>query len=127
MRKLSYPYLDNSNITYTHLSNKGLHLNHHGTKIMASNIISLIKRLLPLDLSKQITKGTITSRIKQNSANSITPLDMGGDIYQCNFLLASDNMVLSASSTLSSSNRSPSNLNHHFHIVEKIVNPNHHV
>ena len=45
MRKLFYPFLDNSNITHDHLGKKGLHLNGHGTKKMARNIICLIKRL----------------------------------------------------------------------------------
>ena len=44
-RKLFYPFLDNSNIGYDHLGKKGLHLNDHGTKLMARNIISLVKRL----------------------------------------------------------------------------------
>ena len=35
--------LDNSNIKECHLSRKGLHLNDHGTKLMAKNIISHIK------------------------------------------------------------------------------------
>ena len=37
--------IDNSNINERHLSRKGLHLNDHGTKLMARNIISHIKRL----------------------------------------------------------------------------------
>ena len=37
--------LDNSNINFLHLGKKGLHLNDHGTKKMALNIISLIKQL----------------------------------------------------------------------------------
>lgn len=45
IRKLLFPYLDNSNIGYDHLGKKGLHLNDHGTKKMARNIISLVKRL----------------------------------------------------------------------------------
>ena len=45
IRKLFYPFLDNSNITHDHLGKKGLHLNGHGTKKMARNIICLIKRL----------------------------------------------------------------------------------
>ena len=44
MRNLYLPCLDNSNITHDYLSKKGLHLNEHGTKKMAKNIISLIKR-----------------------------------------------------------------------------------
>ena len=36
--------LDNSNIKTHHLGKKGLHLNAHGTRRMAMNIISLIKR-----------------------------------------------------------------------------------
>ena len=44
MKNLYLPCLDNSNITHVHLSKKGLHLNEHGTRKMAKNIISLIKR-----------------------------------------------------------------------------------
>ena len=36
--------LDNSNIIEYDLGKKGLHFNRHGTKKMAGNIISLIKR-----------------------------------------------------------------------------------
>ena len=36
--------LDNSNIRVEHLGKKGLHFNDHGVKLMARNIISLIKR-----------------------------------------------------------------------------------
>ena len=45
LKRLFYPCLDNSNIGLSHLGKKGLHLNQHGTRLMASNIISLIKRL----------------------------------------------------------------------------------
>ena len=45
MRKLPYTILENFNISYDHLGKKGLHLNDHGTKLMARNIISLVKRL----------------------------------------------------------------------------------
>ena len=45
LKRLFYPCLDNSNVGLSHLGKKGLHLNHHGTRLMASNIISLIKRL----------------------------------------------------------------------------------
>ena len=45
LKRLYYPFLDNSNIDLSHLGRKGLHLNNHGTKIMARNIISLITRL----------------------------------------------------------------------------------
>ena len=37
--------IDNSNINERHLSRGGLHLNNFGTKVMAKNIISHIKRL----------------------------------------------------------------------------------
>ena len=37
--------LDHSNINERHLSRGGLHLNEHGTKLMAKNIISHIRRL----------------------------------------------------------------------------------
>ena len=43
--KSNYFLLDNTNIDERHLGRKGLHLNAHGTKQMARNIISLIKRL----------------------------------------------------------------------------------
>lgn len=43
MMKLCDMVLDNSNIKECHLSRKGLHLNDHGTKLMARNIISHIK------------------------------------------------------------------------------------
>ena len=45
LQRLYYPCLDNSNLDLFHLGKKGLHLNNHGTRIMAKNIISLIKRL----------------------------------------------------------------------------------
>ena len=45
LKKLFFPQLDNSNIGLSHLGKKGLHLNSHGTKLIARNIISLIKRL----------------------------------------------------------------------------------
>lgn len=45
LQRLYYPCLDNSNIDLFHLGKKGLHLNNHGTRKMAKNIISLIKRL----------------------------------------------------------------------------------
>ena len=45
LKRLFYPFLDNSNIDLSHLGKKGLHLNNQGTKIMARNIISLIARL----------------------------------------------------------------------------------
>ena len=45
MRRLLYPCLDHSNVDFSHLGKKGLHLNHSGTKLVASNIISLVKQL----------------------------------------------------------------------------------
>ena len=45
LKRLFYPCLDNSNVGLSHLGKKGLHLNNQGTKLMASNIISLVKRL----------------------------------------------------------------------------------
>ena len=45
LKRSFFPCLDNSNIGLSHLGKKGLHLNHQGTRLMASNIISLIKRL----------------------------------------------------------------------------------
>ena len=45
MKRLFYPCLDNSNVGLSHLGKKGLHLNNHGTRLVARNIISLIKRL----------------------------------------------------------------------------------
>ena len=45
LKRSFFPCLDNSNVGLSHLGKKGLHLNHQGTRLMASNIISLIKRL----------------------------------------------------------------------------------
>ena len=45
LQRYFFPCLDNSNVDLSHLGKKGLHLNNHGNKIMARNIISLIKRL----------------------------------------------------------------------------------
>ena len=45
LQRSFFPCLDNSNVGLSHLGKKGLHLNNHGNKIMARNIISLIKRL----------------------------------------------------------------------------------
>ena len=45
LKRLFYPCLENSNIDLSDLGKKGLHLNQQGTKKMAGNIISLIKRL----------------------------------------------------------------------------------
>ena len=45
LTRQGYTYLENANINESHLSNKGLHFNGHGIRKMASNIISLIKRL----------------------------------------------------------------------------------
>lgn len=45
LQRAFLPCLDNSNVGLSHLGKKGLHLNNHGNKIMAKNIISLIKRL----------------------------------------------------------------------------------
>ena len=45
LKRLFYPCLDNSNVGLSHLGKKGLHLNHQGNKLMARNIISLVKRL----------------------------------------------------------------------------------
>ena len=45
LKRLGYMFLDNSNLNISHLGKKGLHFNDHGIRIMASNIISLIKRL----------------------------------------------------------------------------------
>ena len=45
LQRLMFPCLDNSNVDLSHLGKKGLHLNYHGIRIMARNIISLIKRL----------------------------------------------------------------------------------
>ena len=46
--------LDNSNLTFFHLGQKGLHRSNHGTKKMALNIISLIKRLYQLEQNKDL-------------------------------------------------------------------------
>ena len=45
LKKTDLLLLENSNITARHIGRKGLHFNDNGTKEMASNIISLIKRL----------------------------------------------------------------------------------
>ena len=45
IKNLGYMHMDNENINELDLGKKGLHFNKHGTKKMASNIISLIKRL----------------------------------------------------------------------------------
>ena len=45
LSRLFYPCLENSNVDLSDLGKKGLHLNNQGTKKMAKNIISLIKRL----------------------------------------------------------------------------------
>ena len=45
LQGLNFMCLDHSNVSLLHLGKKGLHLNHHGTKIVAKNIISLVKRL----------------------------------------------------------------------------------
>ena len=50
IRKLSQRDIDvmaNSTITKEHLRQKGLHLNFHGTSVLATNIISWIRSLLP--------------------------------------------------------------------------------
>ena len=45
LKRTKYRLLDNSNIKVFHLGKKGLHLNSHGAREIASNIISLTKRL----------------------------------------------------------------------------------
>ena len=45
LRKSHYDLLDNSNLNLSHLGRRGLHLNEHGAKVVARNIISLIKHL----------------------------------------------------------------------------------
>ena len=45
LKRSEHRLLDNSNIKAYHLDKKGLHLNNYGTRKIASNIISLIKRL----------------------------------------------------------------------------------
>ena len=45
LKRLLYPYLDHSNIDTSQLGKKGLHLSSSGTRLVARNIISLIKRL----------------------------------------------------------------------------------
>ena len=44
MKRSNNDLLENSNIQIEHLGRKGLHFNDHGVKLMARNIISLIKR-----------------------------------------------------------------------------------
>ena len=45
IKSSSYHLLDNTNIKEVHIGKKGLHLNKKGVKIMAKNIISLIRKL----------------------------------------------------------------------------------
>ena len=45
LKRLQYKMLDNSNLNVSHLGKRGLHFSDYGTKKMAINIISLIKRL----------------------------------------------------------------------------------
>ena len=45
LRKSHYDLLDNSNLNFSHLGRRGLHFNEYGIKVMAGNIISLIKYL----------------------------------------------------------------------------------
>ena len=45
LHSLEFMRLDHSNVNLSHLGKKGLHLNNHGTKIVAKNIISLVKIL----------------------------------------------------------------------------------
>ena len=45
VKMLDCKILDNSNINYDHLGNKGLHLNGRGTGRLAMNIISLMRQL----------------------------------------------------------------------------------
>ena len=45
LKEANYYFLDNSNITEEHIGKKGLHFNAQGVKIMAKNIISLIRKL----------------------------------------------------------------------------------
>ena len=45
LQGLDFMCLDHSNVNLSHLGKKGLHLNNHGTRIVAKNIISLVKGL----------------------------------------------------------------------------------
>ena len=45
LKRMDCRLMDNSNIIACHLGKRGLHLNEHGTKKLAINLISLIKRL----------------------------------------------------------------------------------
>ena len=45
LEELKIQVMNNSNITYDHLSRKGLHMNARGSGRVAMNIISLMKRL----------------------------------------------------------------------------------
>ena len=45
LKRLLYPYLDHPNINTNYIGKKGLHLNGRGTKLVARNIIDLVKRL----------------------------------------------------------------------------------
>ena len=45
IKRSGHRFMDNSNIKASHLGKRGLHLNEYGTKRIATNIISLIRRL----------------------------------------------------------------------------------
>ena len=45
LNQLNYLLMENSNIREIHLRKRGLHINDHGNRKMANNILSLIKRL----------------------------------------------------------------------------------
>jgi hypothetical protein len=45
LRQLGYTLMDNSKIKASHLARKGLHLNDHGIRKIALNLIYLIKHL----------------------------------------------------------------------------------
>ena len=45
LKRLQYNIVDNSNLNISQLGRRGLHFSHYGTKKIAINIISLIKRL----------------------------------------------------------------------------------
>ena len=42
-KHLDTPLVDNSNITKDHLGRKGLHMNYVGTRMLASNLIIMLR------------------------------------------------------------------------------------
>ena len=84
LRRSEHRLLDNSNIKAYHLGKKGLHLNKYGTRKIASNIISLIKRLQKLDPSTYLDLHENSSSYANNmdsSSQLIMLPDTGNNIF----------------------------------------------